>query len=187
MLRLASISANEPTPTTMTAAARRLSGVFAFARSWGFTAEDAETAENISTSAFSALSAVKPPAETVGTALATRRREIPDRRRHRPHPRRVFRAARVLLDRGREPGERRLSCGPALPLSRGERVRDGGRARGGETLAAHQLIQIRPHHGEGRRPDDPGLALRVVLLPLHQLRRRQLVGRELVAGDQLAD
>ena len=57
--------------------------------------------------------------------------------------------------------------------------RDGRCARGGESVATHELVEIRPHHREGGGPHDLRLALRIELVHVHQLRGVDLVLREI--------
>ena len=52
---------------------------------------------------------------------------------------------------------------------------------------AHELVEIRPHDRKCRRPLDLRLALRIVFVEFHQLRRRDFVGRKIVVRQELED
>src|SRR6202008_128072 len=57
--------------------------------------------------------------------------------------------------------------------------------QGREAIRALELIDVRARDDEGRRPGHPGLILRVEIIEMHELRRRDLVGRDQAARLEL--
>src|SRR5262249_51067325 len=115
------------------------------------------------------------------------RRETLDLGRQRARACLVLRRANVAIDLAGEFREGRGACCALLPFGRGERLVDRRRFIGREAAVAYNLIEVRAHHGERRRPDELRLALWVVFLERHQLCRRELVRRELLARCELVD
>src|SRR5258708_3821080 len=99
------------------------------------------------------------------SAWLLRRSQPLDLARHHSYARHVLGPVRVAIHLLCEFVECRGTRRAALPLRRIECTRDGGRAIGGETVVAHELVEVRAHHRERRRPAELRLALPVVLLP----------------------
>src|SRR6185312_11308470 len=68
-----------------------------------------------------------------------------------------------------------------------ERFRDCCRTLSAKAVAANELVQIRADNWERRWPHDVRLALRIVLLQVHELRRCDLICGELIAWRELVD
>src|SRR5687768_13086909 len=117
---------------------------------------------------------------TQAKPLLRRLRAVLDRGLHHLHALHALRARDVLVDLLRQRVQRVATLLPALRSRRVERTRDRRRPLGREAVPAHELIEVRPDHHERRRPHDLRLALRVVLAELHELRRLDLVLRQLI-------
>src|SRR5690242_21698566 len=128
-----------------------------------------------------------PPTVAPLAARRALRPQLPHGPRGYAHLCAVAGRACLAVQLGRKPRECLASLDARILLSRGEHLPRRGDLCGVEPLLALELVEVGPGQRERRRPHDLGLPLHVLIVPVHALRRVDLVLRDEGARRQLED